>query len=252
MFCFHGLSTPLFGLIRLQLYVCLEIRRERRFIVIRCPAASLHSVRIRRHRSPMRGIIAVISGKAYWTFVVHARSHFQDCPVQVSWTQCSGFCQPLIVHDLLRVHGRLIQQRLKFHRCLVVTGRVALSEFPENESRYHFHDAFFIRLPACYTGCFHSLLVNRNDHAWAAGLCVWGAPPASAANGAAVNRLLGEVLRLCDVWKVRRVQFFLVAEISAAVPFIFTNDASAAEPKRILPAHSFSGAALPFTVHSFE
>jgi hypothetical protein len=85
-----------------------------------------------------------------------------------------------------------------------------------------------------------------------AGLCVWGAPPASAANGAAVNRLLGEVLRLCDVWKVRRVQFFLVAEISAAIPFIFTNDASAAEPKRILPAHSFSGAALPFTVHSFE
>ena len=94
--------------------------------------------------------------------------------------------------------------------------------------------------------------MNWNDHAGAARLCVWGVPPASAANGAAVNPLLGEVLRLCDVWKVRRVQFFLVAVIGAAIPFFFTNDASAAEPKRILPVHSFSGVAPPFTVHSFE
>ena len=61
----------------------------------------------------------------------------------------------------------------------------------------------------------HSLLVNRNDHAWAAGLCVWGAPPASAAKGAAAKRPLGGVLRLCDIWKVRRVQFFLAAAIGA-------------------------------------
>jgi hypothetical protein len=94
--------------------------------------------------------------------------------------------------------------------------------------------------------------VNWNDHAWAARLCVWGVPPASAANGAAVNRLLGEVLRLCDVWKVRRVQFFLAAVIGAAIPFIFTNDASAAEPKRVFTVHSFRGAAPPFTVYSFE
>ena len=33
----------------------------------------------------------------------------------------------------------------------------------------------------------HSLLVNLNDHAWAAGLCVSGAPPASAANGRSVK-----------------------------------------------------------------
>ena len=98
----------------------------------------------------------------------------------------------------------------------------------------------------------HSFLVNRNDHAWVAGLCVWGVPPASAAKGAAAKRPLGGVLRLCDVWKVRRVQFFLAAEISAAIPFLFTNDASAAEPKRILPAHSFSDTAPPFTVHSIE
>ena len=40
--------------------------------MIACPAASLRSVNIRRHRSPTRGIIAVFSSKAYWTFVVHA------------------------------------------------------------------------------------------------------------------------------------------------------------------------------------
>ena len=62
----------------------------------------------------------------------------------------------------------------------------------------------------------------------------------------------GRVLRLCDIWKVRRVQFFLAAAIGAAIPFLFTNKASAAEPKRILTVHSFSGAAPPFTVHSFE
>jgi len=95
--------------------------------------------------------------------------------------------------------------------------------------------------------------VNFNDHAWAAGFCVWAMPPASAANGAAVKRLLGEVLRLCDVWKVRRVQFFLAAAIGPAIPFLFMNKASAVEPKRILTDHSFSDAALPpFTVHSFE
>ena len=94
--------------------------------------------------------------------------------------------------------------------------------------------------------------MNWNHHAGAARLCVWGVPPASAANSAAVNRFLGEVLRLCDVWKVRCVQFFLAAVIGVAIPFIFTNNASAAEPKRILTVHSFSGAAPPFTVHSFE
>ena len=98
----------------------------------------------------------------------------------------------------------------------------------------------------------HSFLVNRNDHAWVAGLCVWGVPPASAAKGAAAKRPLGGVLRLRDIWKVQRMQFFLAAAIGAAIPFLFTNKASAAEPNRILTDPSFSGAPPPFTVHSFE
>ena len=98
----------------------------------------------------------------------------------------------------------------------------------------------------------HSLLVNRNDHAWAAGLCIWGAPPVNAAKGAAAKRPLGGVLRLCDIWKVQRVQFFLAAAIDAAISFLFTNKAFAGEPKRILTDHSFSGVAPPVAVHSFE
>jgi hypothetical protein len=98
----------------------------------------------------------------------------------------------------------------------------------------------------------HSLLVNRNDHAWAAGLCVWGAPPASAAKGAAAKRPLGGVLRLCDIWNMQRVRFFLAAAIDAAIPFLFTNKASSAESKRILTVHSFSGAAPPVAVHSLK
>jgi hypothetical protein len=78
--------------------------------------------------------------------------------------------------------------------------------------------------------------VNLNDHALAADLCVWEAPPASAAKGAAAERPLTRVLRLCDIWNVRRVQLFLAA----------------AESKRILGDHPFSGAAQLLTLHSFE
>ena len=98
----------------------------------------------------------------------------------------------------------------------------------------------------------HSPLVNLNDHAWAAGLCVWEAPPASAAKGAAAKRPLEVVLRLRDIWNVQRVQFSPAAAVSAAIPFLFTNKASATESKRILTIHSFSGAAPPVAVHSFE
>ena len=49
---------------------CPEIRA--RAVAFRCPLASLRSVIIRRHRSLTRAIIAVITGEAYWTFVVHA------------------------------------------------------------------------------------------------------------------------------------------------------------------------------------
>ena len=81
----------------------------------------------------------------------------------------------------------------------------------------------------------HSLLVNLNDHAWAAGLCVWEAPPASAAKGAAAKRPLGGVLRLRDIWN------------------------SCSNPRRIsIHQHvltvsiSFSGAAPPVAVHSIR
>src|SRR6476659_5056595 len=93
-------------------------------------------------------------------------------------------------------------------------GRAAQSEFSENESRYHFHNAFFHSTPSVlHMMLIHSLLVNRNDHAWAAGLCVWEAPPVSAAKGAAAKRLLGGVLRLRDIWNVLRVQFSLAATV---------------------------------------
>ena len=97
----------------------------------------------------------------------------------------------------------------------------------------------------------HSLLVNRNDHVWAAGLCVWGAPPASAAKGAAANRPLIRMLHLCDISNVQRVQFFLVAAVGAVVPFLFTNKASATESKRILADYFFSSVASTVAVHSF-
>jgi hypothetical protein len=139
----------------------------------------------------MRGIIAVISGKGYWTFVVHALSHF--------------------------------------------------------------HNAFFHSTPSVlHMMLVHSLLVNRNDHARAAGLCAWEAPPASAAKGAAAKRPLGGVLRSRDIWNVQRVQFSPGAAVGAAISFRFTNKASAVESKRILTVHSFSGAAPPVAVYSFE
>src|SRR6476659_6678928 len=127
-------------------------------------------------------------------------------------------------------------------------GRAAQSEFSENESRYHFHNAFFHSTPSVlHMMLIHSLLVNRNDHAWAAGLCVWEAPPASAAKGAAAKRLLGGVLRLRDIWNVQRVQFLLVVATVAAFALISTANAPAAEPKRVLLVQSFGSAATPFT-----
>jgi len=97
----------------------------------------------------------------------------------------------------------------------------------------------------------HSLLVNRNDHVWAAGLCVWATPPASAAKGAAAKRALIKVLHSCDISNVQRVQLFLAAAVGAAVRVLFTNKASAAESKRILTGYLFSSVASPDAVHSF-
>lgn len=98
----------------------------------------------------------------------------------------------------------------------------------------------------------HSPLVNLNDHAWAADLCVWEAPPASAAKGTAAKRPLGVVLRLRDIWNVQRVQFSPGAAVGAAISFLFANEASATESNFILTVHSFSGTAPPIAIHSFE
>ena len=92
--------------------------------------------------------------------------------------------------------------------------------------------------------------MNRNDHAWAAGLCVSGAPLASAATRVASKLLLLGRLQVCDIWKARRTKFFLVVLTFAIIPFLFTPNASAAEPKRVLLVHSFASAAPPFTVES--
>ena len=54
-------------------------------------------------------------------------------------------------------------------------------------------------------------------------------------------------LQLCDIWKVRRVQFFLIVATVAAFALIFTSNAPAAEPKRVLLVQSFGSAATPFT-----
>jgi signal transduction histidine kinase len=97
---------------------------------------------------------------------------------------------------------------------------------------------------------YQSLLVNRNDHAWAGGLRVLGAPLASAAPGVAPKRPMPGRLQLCDIRKTPRAPFFLVVAAAAAIPLLFTTNGSAAEPKRVLLVHSFGSAAPPFTVES--
>ena len=77
-----------------------------------------------------------------------------------------------------------------------------------------------------------------------------GTPLASAATGVASKLPLVDVLRLCDIWKLRRAQFFLVVATTAAVAFCGTPNATAAEPKRVLLVHSFSSGTPPFTVES--
>jgi PAS domain S-box-containing protein len=57
-------------------------------------------------------------------------------------------------------------------------------------------------------------------------------------------------LQLCDIWKIRRAQFLLFVATVAAFALIFTANAPAAEPKRVLLIHSFGSATPPFTVES--
>jgi signal transduction histidine kinase len=89
--------------------------------------------------------------------------------------------------------------------------------------------------------------MNRNDHAWVAGLYVSRAPPASAATEVASKLPLPCTLQLCDIWKMRRAQFLLIVATVAAFALIFTANAPAAEPKRVLLVQSFGSAATPFT-----
>jgi hypothetical protein len=133
-----------------------------------------------------------------------------------------------------------------------LTGRVAPSEFSEDESRYHRKTCFSLHSQRVTDESHHSLLVNRNDHAWAAGLCVSGAPRASAATGVASKRPMPGRLQLCAIQKAPRAPFLLVVAVVSAIPFLCTNNVSAAEPKRVRTVHSFSGAAPPLTIHSFE
>ena len=91
--------------------------------------------------------------------------------------------------------------------------------------------------------------MNWNHHAWAAGLCVSRAPPASAATGVAAKSALRGGLRLCGNWNTLRAQFFLFVAI-AALAFLGLKNAAADEPKRVLLVHSFGTASPPFTVES--
>ena len=58
------------------------------------------------------------------------------------------------------------------------------------------------------------------------------------------------MLRLCDIWKLRRAQFLLVVATVAAIALSSHRTHAAAEPKRVLLVHSFGSAAPPFTVES--
>ena len=128
-----------------------------------------------------------------------------------------------------------------------VTGRVAPSfRNDEVDSK----TCFSRRSRRVTDKAHHSLLVNRNDHAWAAGLRALGAPLASAATEVASKLPLPTTLQLCDILKVRRAQFLPFIATVAAFALSFTANVPAAEPKRVLLIHSFGSGTPPFTVES--
>ena len=59
------------------------------------------------------------------------------------------------------------------------------------------------------------------------------------------------MLQLCDIGKARRA-FLLVDATVAAIALLFTNNMSAAGPKRALMVDSFAAAVPPLTVHRVE
>ena len=84
-------------------------------------ASELRGVNIRRHRSPTRGIIAVFSSKNLWDFRRTRRLTFPRLPVRVSWT-FREFVSDELFMTCPPASRRLTQQRLEFHRYLVVDG----------------------------------------------------------------------------------------------------------------------------------
>ena len=59
------------------------------------------------------------------------------------------------------------------------------------------------------------------------------------------------MLQLCDIGKARRA-FLLVDATVAAIALLFTNNMSAAGPKRALMVDSFAAAVPSLTVHRVE
>jgi hypothetical protein len=59
------------------------------------------------------------------------------------------------------------------------------------------------------------------------------------------------MLQLCDIGKTRRA-FLLVDATVAAIALLYTNNMSAAGPKRALMVDSFAAAVPPLTVHPVE
>ncbi|PYJ11218.1 MAG: hypothetical protein DMF06_03645 [Verrucomicrobia bacterium] len=95
------------------------------------------------------------------------------------------------------------------------------------------------------------LLVNRNNHAGAAGLGPPGSLPANAAVGLAATRpACAGLLQLGDVWSARRAPLLAIAATVAAILILGPGRVEGAEPKRVLLIHSFGSAAPPFTVES--
>ena len=148
---------------------------------------------------------------------------------------------------------RLIQQRLEFHRYLVVNGTSRAERVFGERKSIPLPQRVFSFDSQRVTHDAHSQPSREPERSCLGGrsLCMGGAA-SQRCEGVASKRPLAGMLRLCDIWNVQRVQFFLAAAAGAAIPFLFTNKASAAESKRILTVHSFSGAAPPVAVHSFE
>jgi hypothetical protein len=82
--------------------VCLSRNSSRtKVIVIACPGASLRSVNIRRHRSPTRGIIAVLTGKNLLDFRRTRRLTFPRLR-RARKLDVPGVCQPKTAPTRLR------------------------------------------------------------------------------------------------------------------------------------------------------